>query len=244
MRKPFFYGASVPSIYKNGKNEDAFRKKKLTKNYAVLAIADGLGSCSKSGLGAKVAVRSSVNKAEEIVRNQDVLSLEFIADLAFEEARKSIEDKAKLLGSQIIDFACTLILVITHKNEVLVSHLGDGAVVGIGSGNQVRLISKPLNQEYSNLVVDLASKAWKENIRFSHHKEIECVVSFSDGCQPNTISRKQGDWEPYAPFFQEIYKYSKGITSVRKANKDLKDLLKNKNKFVGDDDKTMVVGLL
>jgi len=246
-RLPYYFGAAIASKYKERLNricEDAYRYKRLIKGYGIVAVADGLGSCLHSALGAKTAVYEIVESADSLIRNiQEKVDLINTVKTLMRNGRNALKCKAEELGCDINDLACTAIIVLSHKDNLVVGHIGDGAVVARLSKG-LEIVSQPGKSEYANLVVPLTSPDWENYLRINHVPKVECFAVFTDGCQNAVLKRLKGTFSPYPPFFNELFDYALRLKSIRKGNRDIRDMLKAPGKFDRFDDSTMVVGVL
>ena len=109
----------------------------------VLAVADGVGSCSKSDIGSKLACKAVYETVKLIDSKSDNEEL-FVSRLQSVAFRKSIFDKwrqfvidhiseenkgAKITHEDIFEYASTLMLAVITDNYFIVGNLGDGQVI-------------------------------------------------------------------------------------------------------------------
>ncbi len=243
-------GASAigPLHVKNGLPcQDACTFETFPSGIAVIAIADGLGSASKSDAGARIAVDAAVNKVKEVISNKTIedIDLKVIAKEAVCFARNALEEKVVDLQCRFRDLACTFIVVLMYKDSVLVAHIGDGAVV-TKTIEGLKLISGPGESEYANEVVPLTDKEWENALRItSETSGILGVMAFTDGCQRAALSKTQNSLTPFIGFCEPLFSFAKDIKDVKKAEEDIKELLLSKKICENsEDDKTLVIAIL
>lgn len=249
LAMPYLFGASVIGplhIAMGLPCQDAYAHEALSSDFAVAAVADGLGSASKADVGAMVAVQSSVEAVKRLTGNKGGnVDLSNIAKEAIISARSSLETRADEEGCELRDLACTLIVSVINKNRVCVAHIGDGAVVVEVNGN-LELISGPGDSEYANEVTPLTSKEWLESVQVSPViSDVNSLAAFTDGCQRAGLRRTEDGYDAFEGFFSPIFSYAKELTDLKEGSKDIKDLLASqKLGEYSEDDKTLVIAVL
>ena len=228
--------------------QDACAYEILPFDWGIIAVADGLGSASKSDIGAKIAVEAAVKAGKEFItkkKNDEIIYDEILREAVF-SARKSLETKANEEQCNLRDLACTIIIVVNYKDTISVAHIGDGAVVAKTKDN-LKLISGPGESEYVNEVVPLTSKEWEKSLRISPIiSNIECVAVFTDGCQRAALLRTQNDVLPYDQFFRPLFSYAQEeLDDLSQGEEDIRNLLaSHKMCDNSEDDKTLVISVL
>lgn len=215
--------------------------------YSVIAVADGLGSASKSEIGARIAVDAALAKFREIVSKGSSEEID-LADAAREVvfyARKMLEEKSNELECKLRDLACTMIIAVLQKDNVVVAHVGDGAVIA-RMAEGLKLISGPEDSEYANEVSPLTGKDWELSLRFSPIiPKISGVMAFTDGCHRAALRKTQDGLAPFDGFCNPLFSYVKEVQDLKEAEEDFKGLLLSKKVCENsDDDKTLVIALL
>ncbi len=245
---PIIFGASVIGPYHVLRGipcQDACAYQTIEPACAAIAVADGLGSASKSDIGANVAVTAAIEfLAHRLeVENSDLNLIEF-SQTAIQEARKALEEMAVELQCALSDLACTMIVIMMNENYVAVSHIGDGAVVAEMDGN-LQLVSAPGESEYTNEVVPLTSPDWENHVRTGAASGVTAVAAFTDGCQRAALAKSENGLAPFAKFFDPIFSFAREVESVHEAEEEIAALLSSKKLCENsEDDKTLVVALL
>jgi serine/threonine protein phosphatase PrpC len=121
---------------------------------AVIALADGAGSCTLSHIGAEVVVNKIKNICIEdfdrIYNMNDTQAKNFIiSSLKRALLLKVNEYKAKGSDINIKEFSSTLLFVAMKDNKCIYGHLGDG-VIGCFENDQCKVVSSPSNGEFAN----------------------------------------------------------------------------------------------
>lgn len=213
----------------------------------VIAIADGLGSASKSEIGARTAVETAVNAVRELVSRKinEEIDLSDMAKAAILSSRKALEEKADELKCKLRDLACTIIVAVIHKDNVVVAHVGDGAVIA-KTNEGLKLLSSPEDSEYANEVSPLTGNDWELSLRISQKTSNNIgIMAFTDGCQRAALRKTQEGLTPYSAFCEPLFSYANDVIDGEKAEEDIRELLLSKKVCENsDDDKTLVIAVL
>jgi len=246
---PYFFGASVIGplhVQLAMPCQDSFAFKTIDKDFAVAAIADGLGSASKADIGAKVAVNVAVKSVERaITATPESVDITTLAKDAVTAARRALEKRAKTEKCSLRDLACTLLVAIILNDVVTAVHIGDGALV-VDTDNGLHLITGPGESEYINEVTPLTSKDWEKSLKStSTVSGVRGIALFTDGCQRAGLKKADNSYTPFEGFFRPLFSYAAQIDDVVQAKQDIYDLLaSDKLSEHSEDDKTLVLGIL
>lgn len=253
LATPYFFGASVIGslhVQLAMPCQDSFAFKTIDKDFAVAAIADGLGSALKADIGAKVAVKSAVESVEKAITATAIathknVDITILAKDAVTAARGALEKRAKTEKCSLRDLACTLLVAITLKDAVAAVHIGDGALV-IDTDNGLHLITGPGESEYTNEVTPLTSQDWEESLKSTATVSgVNGIALFTDGCQRAGLKKADNSYTPFEGFFRPLFTYATQIDDFEQANQDIYDLLTSgKLSEHSEDDKTLVLGIL
>lgn len=227
--------------------QDACAFEVLSSDYGVIAVADGLGSASKSEIGARIAVDAAVTFIKGIINQSgnEEIELGSITRTAVFSARKALEEKAGELQCKLRDLACTMIVVIMCKDNAAVAHVGDGAVIA-KTNEGLKLISGPEDSEYANEVSPLTGKDWELSLRISPViPYVSGIMAFTDGCQRAALRKSQDGLTPFDGFCDPLFSYANDVKDLKEAEEDIKELLLSKKVCENsDDDKTLVIATL
>jgi len=253
LATPYFFGASVIGplhVQLAMPCQDSFAFKTIDEDFAVAAIADGLGSASKADIGAKVAVKSAVKSVERAIKATAIathkgVDITTLAKDAVTAARRALEKRAKTEECSLRDLACTLLVAITLRDAVAAVHIGDGALV-VDTDNGLHLITGPGESEYTNEVTPLTSQDWEESLKStSAVSGVNGIALFTDGCQRAGLKKADNNYAPFEGFFRPLFTYATQIDDFEQANQDIYDLLaSDKLSEHSEDDKTLVLGIL
>lgn len=159
--------------------QDAGRVRFTPQGILIAAVADGAGSARHSEVGAAIAVDAAMVKLEERFSVEELSGTdhdfrECLLDVT-RVARQQVIDEARRLGVEKEDLACTLILCVASGTQVVVFHIGDGAVVVRTMDGVLQTLSAPANGEYFNETDFLTQPNFDACGRFS-----SCVGKLSD----------------------------------------------------------------
>lgn len=225
--------------------EDAFDYETFDNGYSAIAIADGLGSKSKSEIGARVAVEAATryikNKLNASHSNQ--IDLESLARDSVVVSRHALEEKSSRLQCSLRDLACTLIVVVLKEDSVAIAHIGDGAVV-METDEGLGIASKPGDSEYANEVQPITGKGWDQALRTTLIPHVKGIIAFTDGCQRAALVTTKEGRIPHQGFCQPLLSYMTEGGDLTTGNQELKELLlSQKMADNSEDDKTLVVAV-
>ena len=161
------------------------------KNFGISVLADGAGSCALSHIGAEITTQ----KVIEIIRdNFDKLLLvspnkikKFVISHIWEELRKY----ASLNNVPIKELSSTLLFVAVKGSKYLAGHLGDG-VIGYSNLNDIKVLSKPENGEFSNVTFFTTSKSAPKKLRIYKGAlaHMDGFILMSDGAEESLYDKK------------------------------------------------------
>jgi hypothetical protein len=224
--------------------QDALAFKVISPAVAVVAIADGLGSATKSDVGSKIAVDAVVCAVEQSVVNKtpDEIDISLVATQSIAEARAALENAASVSQCQLSDFGSTLISIVLMNGTLAIAHIGDGSVIA-RVDSDLRIASAPGESEYTNEVKPLTAKDWQENVRSTAViTNVRDVIAFTDGCQRAALKKSPEGYQPFGPFCLPILDYLRGAAEESDKTGELERFLSSEKLCNNsDDDKTLIV---
>lgn len=226
--------------------QDAYAHEVFSTGHSIIAVSDGLGSAFFSDFGSKDAVEASVLRVKQILsKNFDRKpDLAAIATKAAFAARQNLERKSHVYGCELRDLACTLIIVVIHRNNVAVAHIGDGAVVA-KTDQGLLLVSSPGDSEYANEVTPITGRHWERSLRIAPmFSDSTGIMVFTDGLQRAALRNTLNGPIPFDRFCDPLFAYAREVIDTKKAEKDIKYLLSSKKICENsEDDKTLVIAV-
>ena len=119
----------------------------------VAAVADGAGSASHADIGASLAASAALPRIGDSKTSLSPVSVSSARSLVlqgFAAARASLEDEARERGIALRDLATTLLVVLATPDSAIAGQVGDGAIVGLTTNDELISISIPARGEYIN----------------------------------------------------------------------------------------------
>ncbi len=214
-------------------------------NYGVIAaVADGLGSASRSDEGAWLAVETSLETLSQTLAvglpSSDDQWLFILSDV-FSIVRHALAQTAASVDLPMREFGTILIVSVITRNQVITGHIGDGAVVVLSEDDRLETISRPQQGEYANEVTPLTASDALAHVRCSiHAAPVKAVAMLTDGLQHLSINLITGT--PHAPFFRPLLEGVCRPADADETSLRLVDFLNSERVCARtDDDKTLVL---
>lgn len=230
-----------------------------TQKRAIIALADGAGSCSHSQLGAEI-ITSEVGKIIFGKGDQDVVDLDKldegeVKDDNFERFFDDrvlacthlhqrlifhLTEKANSLGVAVKELASTLLFVVLKEKtkgsfEYLAGHIGDGVIVQCRN-NQTQVFSHPEQGEFLNTTFFVTSKEALTHFRLYRGvlNSNEGFMLFSDGVADTLYHKRTKTPAPAcANMFKWLDQYRQD--QVKKGIRDNLEKVFREESPVGDD---------
>lgn len=227
--------------------QDAHRHEILANGVALAAVADGLGTAAKSDLGARLAVETVLNELAAQLRRPlpptpaigDDMKARMAA--AFAAARGRLEQAAEDESVSLRDLGTTLMAVACGPKWLLVGHLGDGAVIGRWSDDELSLVSEPQRGEYANVTMPLTMDDALARVQYFWSDDAPAtVLLMSDGLQNLALDLRAK--APFEGFVRPLIDGIARIDGLEEANQALIAFLESERvNSRTDDDKTLVI---
>lgn len=260
-------GSSVPGrghLQKGLDCEDAFAFSEQHDGIFIGAVADGAGSRSLGGEGARIAVQHAVKVLRENPpfasgRQGDVESESGQVTLTsnpedalhrvLKGALEAIAEHAELQECSVGDLACTLILVVATHSQAAGVQVGDGAsvlLVGDKDGPHHIVLTSPQQGEYANETYFLTSEGRAERPQTGWWiGDVRGVALFTDGLQRMVLSRDETcimGLSPRPNFISPLYRYTGREVSASTGSENLTNFLQSeKISSKTHDDMTLVI---
>jgi hypothetical protein len=233
--------ASVPgtSHIRQGKGCDDAHGHIVLDNPTTLiaAVADGAGSASLGGVGARVAVEEVVRwLGERLVTDvpQNEPAWHDALSGAFAAARQALELRVNAVmrdepsayeqdhevaaghnpsSVQLRDLATTLLVGVAADGWLAWAHVGDGALVAFDEGDSPVTVSWPSHGPYLDETVFLTSAHYADEtgIGVVETSNIAALALLTDGIELIALDFRAE--EPYLPFFEAMLRYVRGNDS-------------------------------
>jgi hypothetical protein len=221
------------------------------ENILVAVVADGAGSAKEAKLGARIncnvfmkAAKSFLNKDKDIFKASDEDVNAWI-----DEIREILGLYSKRKKCAFKELAATFIAVIIGKNNSLIIHIGDGAVVmKENNGLNWDIVSYPFHGEYASTTTFMTDDILPNpNMKITRLDKQYCKFAiFSDGIERIVLNLSEKT--AHQPFFNSIIaplEESSELGKDKKLSKYLKDYLDSETVLERtDDDKKLLLGVL
>ncbi len=153
-----------------------------TERYRVIVLADGVSTCSCSGIGARIACEKTMSylldDAEDIFGYDE----KTIADYVLGLVNLAICEEARSNGNDIRDYSSTLSAVLydCETRSAIVFHLGDGLIL-LTNSNFCKVIGKPYDHSDGTPVTTTEGAGKMSIIRKIDVSDGDYILIFSDG---------------------------------------------------------------
>lgn len=115
----------------DGVCQDYSAVKRISDRLVVAAIADGLGSASKSDVGAKMAVENVIDYISLNISTVSCGSYTYLIRQAYVNAYNATLDLAKEMQIDPRELNSTLTATIYHDNDLYYGQCGDGGIIAL-----------------------------------------------------------------------------------------------------------------
>lgn len=177
--------------------QDAHTLITLDNGCIAAVVADGVGSCSKAEIGARIAVDTVAKFIKDnYPDDNNPYVVKSVLRVAFNRALIEIRKESERSKADIGDYDCTLMAVIYNEaGRGYYASVGDGAVLGLTSFGTYKLISKVQNYEGCVLPLRLGADYWFID---ELPEELSSVIICTDGVL-SSFYKKYLQYEMYIP---------------------------------------------
>jgi hypothetical protein len=240
--------------------------------FNISIVADGAGSCENSHLGAKQAVEFCNFHFPNLVRSRGWLSGNLPtndswneeAKLTFKRVRDDLENFSINESIEFRSLSCTLIVVISFIDDLLVTHIGDGRAGYCDKKSDWSAMITPFKGEEANQTVFVTSDIYDDTFIDRYIQSLvigdgpTAFCLMSDGCEKSAFQcnfynpETQQFYDPNKPFpdfFNNNIKILKQMVDDGKGQEEVNDLwerflISGTDKLkVETDDKTLILAV-
>lgn len=115
------------------KSQDSIRMHTFDDGISVGAVADGLGSKSKSDIGSLIAVQTSIKYLHELLANSNVspekINYSEVKRELLQRIQSRISQQAQIDGVSPKEYETTLLVFAVAEDKVIFGQIGDGYIV-------------------------------------------------------------------------------------------------------------------
>ncbi len=212
-------------------------------------LADGAGSASHGGLGAKIACETLLRAVADWIdetTDPDLVIERPAIETWLQTAHDQMSKEAHSIGASLRDFACTLLGCVAVKGRrSCYFQIGDGGIVSCNAPNKgYQVIFWPQNGEYANTTFFLSDENFLQTVMIATDRPTpDEITLFSDGLQDLLLD--SATQEAHQPFFRKVFQ---GFRSSRQEVSDIRSNIENllKSPLVidrTDDDISLVMAI-
>lgn len=171
----------------------------------LIVVADGAGSRPRSDIGAAAAVRAVLTWAGATLAAEQETDL----TMACHVAREAIDAVARIDGTDVSDYACTLAIGLVTEASAHFAQIGDSITVIRRVSGDLDTIAPPDRAEYANETTFVTSPDWARNVRLTTipADEIDALALSTDGLQFKILA-DIASATPYPPFFHDVFTWA------------------------------------
>ncbi len=223
--------------------QDAHYCRILDSEIVLLAVADGAGSASHSQIGSATAIQTieSLFCSQTLPAFEDADAWKGLFWQAMQWVRNALEGQATQLGIEAREFATTLLLALSFPCGILVSQVGDGAVVLRDKQGDLHTLATPRTGEYYNETQFVTSIESIDEVGFhTFTGQITHIALFTDGLE--SVALQMPDAIAHPPFFTPLFQFVAHVESPMEAQNQLEQFLRSPRlRERADDDLTLVL---
>lgn len=160
----------------------------LQNGWTIAAIADGVGSASRSEEGSKIAVASALKFcSENFPTSTDTKSVLAMLLLAFHRAFGDICEHAEHESTELEAFDTTLTVACFYRGMLFYGHCGDGGIFVVNRFGEASEITTPQKGEDGDSMIPLrfGAKYW---VFGQHSENVPTVLLATDGVRDKIAS--------------------------------------------------------
>jgi serine/threonine protein phosphatase PrpC len=221
--------------------QDALQWRAGSNEILLVAAADGAGSAKHADAGSSLAAKTAIDSLVAKFLHKPLSREKGINDLkeVVHSARAKLIGESEQRDTPVREFATTLLIAAIGRDWIAAAQIGDGAVLGGESAENLKAITRPTASEYLNETQFLTSETAIADTQFVFEETtIRHVAVFSDGLQ--MLCLKMTDASPHPAFFKPLFHFLTSATHSDKAQKQLESFLESPRiKDRTDDDLTL-----
>jgi hypothetical protein len=239
--------------------QDAAAYRLLGGGWAVVAVADGLGSAALADVGARTAVNQAVQVLAHHVQAHrarerpilDEAGWRAILEDVLRASRDAVAREAQARATPVRELATTLLVLLLGPTVTAAVQVGDGAIVVRTENGDVEALTRPRREEISddplqepdpiNVVDPLTTEDPVAVAQVAFQAApVRAAAVLTDGLQMLTF--EYPSWKPFVPFFRPVFDYFESQQDPEAAQSALVNMLTSQSvRGRTDDDATLVV---
>ena len=153
--------------------------------------------------------------------------------------RERISEQAEIEGTDVRDFACTLVFVIAADSQTICAQIGDGAII-LNLNDKLRVALWPENGEYANQTYFVTEAQSHDRLQVDKFGRVDDFILFSDGLQRLALDEAAKSAHP--GFALPLLRTVRAAESLDATKEDLERFLQSDRiNSKTDDDKSIVI---
>ena len=224
--------------------QDAYYIKVIDERICIAAVADGLGSETKSDIAAAIASKTAVEYcSEKITKDISQENIELVIKESFDYALSEIENKVIQDKGDILQYDTTLSLCVLIEGILYFGHSGDSGIIALADdGKFYKITEQQRDEEGRVFPLCFGEECWTFG-RFD--KTVAGVILATDGMFDTFFPIYIRNME--INIYTSLAKYFLNMQTLKKEGFDIKeyknkryDYILNIPENIVDDDKTIV----
>lgn len=201
------------------------------KGIVIAAVADGVGSCALSDIGADCAVNAALEVlAQQLEQVELPLTGQIMGRLlrtAMNAAYDAVSEKADKLEVHMYTLQSTLTVGVYDGDVLYVAHAGDDGVVALLADGRYCLVTVRHKGEEASSVYPLQSKnTWQ----FGMTKNVAAFVMCTDGVLDGFVRNRSENERVFYPFIKADFE------TICKSEKDVQKICDERNRILESED--------
>ena len=242
------YGITQQGAYHVEKDlpcQDAHYIHVLSDHYAIIAVADGLGSEKFSDIASKIAVKTSVLFcADHITEASSEPEIIDIIKRSFSRAKIDIDAQAEADSNDVCEYDTTLALAVYRNGTVLFGNAGDSGIVVLNQDGLYESITTQQRDE-NGYVFPLC---FEDHWSFGSKNNVSSVLLATDGMLETLFpyllrNEKTTIYVALARFFMDEQSLHFNELGDSQVQKNIDDFISSITPSQVNDDKTVAVML-
>lgn len=201
-------------LRRNTPNQDAVVHQLINTSQsqvAIIAVADGAGSASRSNEGSQIAAQTAVNTMARGIAKRPATAVSkpmstSLVRNSVKHAKNAVVRYAKEQDIRPRDLASTLIVVMASERLLTAAQIGDGAVVAFNTEDETaRTLCHSHTGEHANETTFIVSRSRPHKLAHVGHgdtAEFNTVALVTDGLE--NLALNMPEREPFYPFWKPM----------------------------------------
>ena len=166
-------------------------------DFTISVVCDGAGSCEHARLGAQQVAQSCLFRFNAAIRTNnwhkaalpETAAWQKVVKQTLYSVKEDLENYSIASELPFKSLSCTVIVVITLNDGLLVTHIGDGRAGYLNAADEWHALITPFHGSEANETVFITSDIWSDDIIDTYLSadvvagEVKAFCLLSDGCE-------------------------------------------------------------